>query len=94
MLRIYLCLDDDSNAVVVSNFKWKEHRQSLILFIWWDLFDLCYLFNLGLVLKLQFSFVIYIIFNCCYLTEAFIQKPLTNDDNRSNQYQQKSNNMQ
>ncbi len=29
-------------------------------FIWRDLFDLCYLFDLGLVLTFQFSFFIYI----------------------------------
>ncbi len=52
----HLCLNHDYNAVVASNFKWKEHRQSLILFIWRYLFYLCYLFYLGIVLKFQFSF--------------------------------------
>ncbi len=81
--------------MVSSHFKWKT---SLILFIWIYSFDLFYLFDLGLVLKLQFSFVIYIyiIFTFCYLADTFIQigKRLTNEDNRSNQNQQKSNNMQ
>ncbi len=57
----HLCLDHDSNAVVASNFKRKEHKQSLILFILRDFIYLCYLFDLGLVLKVQFSVVIYII---------------------------------
>ncbi len=48
-----------------------------------------YLFDLGLVLKILFSFVIYIyvIFKCCYLAEAFYPKWLTNEVNRSNQKQ-------
>ncbi len=37
----------------------EERRQSLILFMR-DLFYLCYLIDLDLVLKFQFSFVIYI----------------------------------
>jgi len=37
-------------------------------------FQLCYLFDLGLVLKFQFSFIyINIIFKFCYLADAFIQ---------------------
>ncbi len=54
------------------------------------------LFDFGLVLKFQFSLVIYIyiIYTFCYLADAFIQKRLTNEDNISNQNQQKSNNMQ
>ncbi len=38
--------------------------------------DLCYLFDLGFVLKFEFSFVIYIILKFCYLAEAFIQNDL------------------
>ncbi len=74
----HLCLDHDQNAVVSSHFKWKEHRQSLILFIWRNLLYSCYLFDLGLVLKFQFSFVIYIyiIFKFCYLADIFIQSDL------------------
>ncbi len=54
-----------------------------------------YLFDLELVLKFKFSFVIYIyiIFTFCYLV-GFYPKRLTNEENRSNQNQQKSNNMQ
>ncbi len=42
-----------------------------------DIYFICitYLFDLGLVLKCQFSFVIYIIFKC-YLADAFIQSDL------------------
>ncbi len=35
-----------------------------------------YLFDFGVVLKFQFSFVIYIIFTFCYLADAFIQRDL------------------
>ncbi len=60
--------------------------KSLILFIWRYLFYLCYLFDLGLVLKFLFSFAIYIyiIFTIYYLA----------DENTSNENQQKSNDMQ
>ncbi len=34
------------------------------------------LFDLGFVLKFEFSFVIYIIIQFCYLAEAFIQNDL------------------
>ncbi len=59
----HLCLDHDYNAVVASNFKWKDHRQSLILFILRYLFCVTYLFDLELILKFLFSFVIYIKFS-------------------------------
>ncbi len=65
--------------MVASNFKWKEHRQSLI-FLYEDIYfiGVTYLFDLGLVLTFPFSFVIYIyiIFKFCYLAEAFIQSDL------------------
>ncbi len=41
-----------------------------------EIYFICYLFDLELVLKFQFSFVIYIIFTFCYLAEAFIQSDL------------------
>ncbi len=75
----HLCLDHDYNAVVASNFKWKEHRQSLMLFIWRYLLYLCYLFIwFGHVLKFLFSFVIYIyiIFKFGQLAYAIIQSDL------------------
>ncbi len=48
-----------------------------------------YLFDLELVLKFQFSFVIHILL----FSRRFYPKRLTNEDNRRNQNQQKSNNM-
>ncbi len=51
-----------------------------------------YLFDLGLVLKFKFSFVIYIYI--LLFSRCFYPKRLTNKYNRSNQNQQKSNNMQ
>ncbi len=51
-----------------------------------------YVFDLGLVLKFQFSFVIYIYI--LLFSRCFYPKRLTNEENRSNQNQQKSNNMQ
>ncbi len=89
----YLCLDHDSNAVVASHFKWKEHKVLFCLYEEIYLICITYLFDLGIVLKFQFSFVIDIIFKCCYLAEVFIKR-LTNEEHRSNQNQQKSNNMQ
>ncbi len=54
-----------------------------------------YLFDLRFVLKLQFSFVIYIyIIFTLFFSRRFYAKRLTNEENRSNQNQQKSNNMQ
>ncbi len=45
-----------------------------------EIYFICvtYLFDLGLVLKFQFSFVIYIyiIFQFCYLADTFIQSDL------------------
>ena len=45
-----------------------------------EIYFICttYLFDLGLVLKLQFSFVIYIyiLFKFCHLADAFIQSDL------------------
>ncbi len=65
-------------------FVYMKRFLLFVLFIWF-----------GAGFKFQFSFVIYISYiTLCYLAEAFIQKRLTNEDNRSNQNQQKSNNMQ
>ncbi len=72
----YLCLDHDSNAVVASHFKWKEHKVLFCLYEEIYLICVTYLFDLGIVLKFQFSFVIDIIFKCCYLAEVFIQSDL------------------
>ncbi len=41
-----------------------------------NLFYLCYLVDLELVLKFKFSFVIYIIFTFCYLADTFTQSDL------------------
>ncbi len=38
-----------------------KNRDSALFCLYWDIYFICYLFDLGLVLKFQFSFVIYII---------------------------------
>ncbi len=48
--------------------------RAFMLFIWRDLFYLCYLFDLELILKFQFSLLF--IFTFSYLAEAFIQSDL------------------
>ncbi len=57
---------------LILNGKSKEsyfvYMKRFILFV--------LLIYLGLVLKFQFSFVIDIIFKCCYLAEVFIQSDL------------------
>ncbi len=55
-----------------------ERAQTKPYFVYMNIFILfvLLLFDLGLVLKFQFSFVIYIIFKLCYLAEAFIQSDL------------------
>ncbi len=62
-----------------------------------EIYFICvtYLFDFGLVFKLQFSFVIYIYirFTFSYLAEP-LSKRLTNEYNRRNQNQQKTNNKQ
>ncbi len=47
--------------MVASNFKWKEHRQSLSFFFYEQIYfiSVTYLFDFGFVLKFQFSFVIF-----------------------------------
>ncbi len=65
------------------------------MFVYMKRFLLCYLFDLGLVLKFQFSFVvyIYIIFSLCYLADAFIQSNLQMRTIEAIKNQQKSNNV-
>ncbi len=41
-----------------------------------DIYFICYLFYLGLVLKFSFVIYIYIKFKLCYLADAFIQSDL------------------
>ncbi len=63
-----------------------------LFYLYEDINFICvtYIFDLGLVFKFQFSFIyIYILFS-----RRFYPKRLTNEDNRSNQTKQKSNNMQ
>ncbi len=71
----------------------KSTGQGVILFIWRDFF-ICvtYLFDLGLVLKFKFSFVIYIYI--LYFSRCFYPKRLTNKYIEAIKNQQKSNNMQ
>ncbi len=75
-----------------------ERAQTKPYFVYMKRFILfvTYLFDLGFVLKFKFSFVIYIyiIFTFLLFSRHFYPKRLTNEDNRSNQNQQKSNNMQ
>ncbi len=58
-----------------------------------EIYFICvtYLFDLELVLKFKFSFVIYIYI---LFSRGFYPKQLTNEENRSNQNQQKSNDTQ
>ncbi len=55
----------------------KSTEKALFCF-YEDIYLICYLFYLGLVLKFQFSFVIYIyiIYKFVYLSDAFIQSDL------------------
>ncbi len=63
----HLCLDDD----LTLNGKSTDNA---LFCLYEDISFICvtYLFDLGIVLKCIFSFVIYIIFKLCYLAEAFI----------------------
>ncbi len=72
-----------------------ERAQTKPYFVYMKRFLLCYLFDLGLVLKFQFSFVvyIYIIFTLCYLADAFIQSNLQMRTIEAIKNQQKSNNV-
>ncbi len=72
-----------------------ERAQTKPYFVYMKRFLLCYLFDLGLVLKFQFSFVvyIYIIFTLWYLADAFIQSNLQMRTIEAIKNQQKSNNV-
>ncbi len=72
-----------------------ERAQTKPYLVYMKRFILCYIFDLGLVLKFQFSFVvyIYIIFTLCYLADAFIQSNLQMRTTEAIKNQQKSNNV-